>query len=138
MKDQLARAEPYVYAALRIVLGAFMALHGLQKLVGILGMEAMPVGSQLWVGAVIEAVGGTLVMLGLGTRFAAFVVSGQMAVAYFQFHWRLDLSAYKWVPVVNKGELAVVYCFAFLYICVRGGGLLSIERAGSTGPRSNA
>jgi putative oxidoreductase len=129
MKELFARAEPVVYAALRVVVGAFMMLHGLQKLFGVLGMDAMPVGSQLWIGAVIEAVGGTLVMLGLGTRCAAFVVSGQMAVAYFQFHWRLDMSHFKWVPLVNKGELAVVYCFAFLFFCVHGPGPFSLDRA---------
>jgi len=128
VKDTLERVEPLVYTLLRFVVGALMALHGLQKLAGVLGMQAVPTGSQMWIGAVIELVGGGLVAVGLGTRLAAFIVSGQMAVAYFQFHWQLDMSSFHWVPLVNHGELAVVYCFAFLFFFARGGGPIALER----------
>ena len=123
-----SRFEPAAYALLRVIAGCMLACHGLQKVFGLLGGHTMPVGSQLWVGGVIELVGGLLVALGLFTCPAAFVVSGTMAVAYFQFHWKLDLSGKNWLPLINKGELAVLYCFVFLYIFAKGGGAYSLDR----------
>lgn len=123
----LAPHAERVFAALRILSGLLMALHGAQKF-GFLGTFVPPAGSQLWFGAWIELIGGLLVALGLWTVPAAFVVSGTMAVAYVQFHWKLQLGA-GFFPGQNKGELALVYCFLFLYIACRGAGLASLDGA---------
>ncbi len=80
------------------------------------------------VGAVIEVVGGALIAVGLFTRVAAFVCSGMLAVAYFQFHWKLDLSGLRVLPVVNQGGFAALYAFVFLYIATRGPGRLAIDQ----------
>ncbi|HEY4184665.1 MAG TPA: DoxX family protein [Polyangia bacterium] len=122
-----ARAEPYLYATLRIVAGALFAFHGVQKLFGVHAPFVPAFGSQLWVGAVIELVGGALIALGLFTRPVAFLAAGQMAVAYFQFHWKLALGDGMWLPAVNKGELAVLYCFLFLLVAAHGSGLASLS-----------
>ena len=127
MNRTLERYEPMAYAALRIVAGLLMACHGFGKTFGVIG-HTVPLASQVGVGGIIELVGGVLVAVGLGTRIAAFILSGEMAVAYFQFHWKLELSDYKFLPVVNQGELAVVYCFLFLLICLRGPGPASLDR----------
>ena len=126
----LSRVEAPAYAALRFVAGAMMTFHGAQKLFGWLaGAGALPaVGSQIWIGGVIELVGGALIAVGLLTRAAAFLCSGLMAVAYFQFHWKLDVDDWRWLPIVNRGELAVLYCFVYLYIAARGPGALAIDR----------
>lgn len=108
------------YALLRIVSGLLFALHGAQKVFGLLGGFQPPAGSQLWFGGLLELVGGLAILVGFQTRIAAFLCSGMMAVAYFQFHWKLQVGAAFW-PVVNKGELAVIYCFLFLYFATRGG-----------------
>ena len=110
----------YAYALLRIVTGLMFLCHGLQKLFGILAQSQPPIGSQLWIGGIIELVGGLLVVLGFQTRFAAFICSGMMAVAYIQFHWKLQLGA-AFFPVINQGELALLYSFVFLSIACRGG-----------------
>jgi putative oxidoreductase len=81
----------------------------------------------MWVGGVIELACGTLIALGLLTRAAAFLASGTMAVAYIQFHWKGGLGT-DFLPIVNKGELALLYCFVFLLFCVRGAGPISIDR----------
>jgi putative oxidoreductase len=121
------RAEPYAYTALRIAAGLMMTFHGIQKVIGwYSGGFSPPTGSQLWVGGVIELVGGLLVALGLLTRPVAFLLSGQMAVAYTQFHWKLAFGQGLWLPAMNKGELALLYAFVFLFITARGPGLLSL------------
>ena len=111
----------YAFALLRIMAGVLFAFHGGQKLFGILGGQQPAVGSQLFVAGIIEFFGGLTVALGLGslTRVAAFICSGEMAVAYFQAHWKLQLGP-AFFPIVNHGELAVLYCFIFLYIASRG------------------
>jgi len=121
--------EPYsehAYALLRIMSGFLFSFHGMQKVLGLLTEMQPPVGSQLWIGGVIELVGGIAIMAGLGTRVAAFICSGQMAVAYFQFHWKFQLGA-AFFPIVNKGELAALYCFVFLLIAAKGAGIWSID-----------
>jgi putative oxidoreductase len=123
---KLRRFEEPAYAALRAVAGLDLATHGMQKLFGWLG-KAPADDRQMWVGGMIELVTGILIALGLFTRPAAFLASGTMAVAYFQFHFELDWAAWHWVPVVNKGELAVVFCFLFLFFTMRGGGPYSID-----------
>jgi putative oxidoreductase len=126
---RVSRFEPIAYAALRIVSGILFAFHGVQKVLGWVSTKAPPaVGSQLWIGGVIELVGGALIALGLFTRHAAFLCSGTMAVAYTQFHWKLAFAGAQWLPIVNKGELALVYCFVFLFIWAHGPGALALDR----------
>ncbi|HEY5282469.1 MAG TPA: DoxX family protein [Polyangia bacterium] len=122
VREFALRAEPYLYATLRVVAGAMFAFHGAQKILGWHSQFMPPVGSQLWIGGIIELVGGALIALGLLTRAAAFLSSGQMAVAYLQFHWKLAFAGGMWLPGINKGELAVVYCFLFLFIAAHGNG----------------
>jgi putative oxidoreductase len=128
-----ARTEAPTYAALRIVTGALFLFHGVQKIFGFLSSGHAPtIGTQVWFGGLIELTCGALVAVGLFTRCAAFIASGTMAVAYFQFHWRFAFAGYKFLPAINKGELAVLYCFAFLYIAAHGAGLASLDaRRGS-------
>lgn len=122
------RLENVAYALLRIVSGALFSFHGIQKVFGWLTTKPTPeLWSQRWFGGVIELVAGALIALGLFSRPAAFLASGTMAVAYFQFHWKLDLGT-RVFPIVNGGELAAVYCFVFLLIAVRGSGALSLDR----------
>jgi putative oxidoreductase len=117
--------EP-VYAALRIVVGLLFAIHGVQKVFGLLTEQQPPVGSQLWIGGVIELVAGLLIAVGFMTVWAAFISSGTMAVAYIQFHWKFAFGE-AFFPVINRGELAVVYAFVFLLIACRGAGIASID-----------
>lgn len=116
----LAKYADYAYALLRIVTGFMFLFHGAQKILGVFAASQPPVLSQLWIGGIIELAGGLLVMLGLYTRWAAFICSGTMAVAYIQFHWKLQLGP-QFFPIVNKGELALLYSCVFLYIACRGG-----------------
>jgi len=97
------------------------AQHGLQKVFGFLTDRELPeLFTQGWIGGYIELIAGLLIMVGLRTRWAAFIASGTMAVAYIQFHWKLELGD-QFFPVVNRGELAALYCFLFLFIATRGG-----------------
>ena len=125
MRDPLDRAlAPHAdlaYAVLRIATGILFAFHGAQKLFGWFlppGIE-IPVGSQVWIGGVIELVTGLLIAANVKTRWAAFLASGTMAVAYIQFHWRFAFDS-KLLPAVNGGEPALMYCLLFLYIACRG------------------
>jgi putative oxidoreductase len=125
----LARLESLAYAALRIVAGGLFACHGMQKILGWFTTSSRPaLGSQAWVGGLIELLCGLLIAVGLFTRPAAFLASGTMAVAYIQFHWKLNLADWKWLPIVNRGELAAVYCFLFLFFSARGAGAASLDR----------
>lgn len=117
---QLERFADHAYAVLRIVTGLMLAFHGAQKIFGVLSEFQPPIGSQLWIGGIIELLGGLAVMLGLQTRAAAFLCSGMMAVAYVQFHWKFQLGS-QFFPAINQGELAALYCFVFLLIACRGG-----------------
>lgn len=123
----LAKYADYAYALLRIVAGFLLAFHGSQKILGFLSEFRPPVWSQLWIGGIIELVGGLLIGLGLMTRGAAFICSGMMAVAYIQFHWKFQLGS-QIFPAINKGELAVLFCLIFLYIACRGGVKWSIDK----------
>ena len=114
--------EQQAYAALRIVAGFLFLWHGLQKVFGFPGeMPPMP-GFIRWIAGPIELVGGLLVMIGLFTRGAAFLSSGLMAFAYWMGHGFQAL-----LPVINKGELAALYCFVLLYISARGPGIWSLD-----------
>jgi putative oxidoreductase len=118
----LERYSEPLYALMRLVVGLLFACHGAQKVFGVLGGQSQLANPKMLAAGVIELVGGGLVALGLWAAWAAFVASGEMAVAYFTVH----ASGGFW-PVVNKGELAVVYCFVFLYIASRGSGSLSVD-----------
>lgn len=118
-----ANLEAYAYSALRIVTGFLFLFHGLQKLFGMFGGRTVDLLSLRGVAGVIELVGGTLVMLGMFTSPVAFICSGQMAFAYFISHHPQNV----W-PIMNRGELAALYCFVFLYIAARGAGPLSLDR----------
>ena len=125
---QLEKYTDYAYALIRIVTGFMFAFHGVQKILGVLSDHPQPaVGSQIWIGGLIELVGGLLVMLGFQTRWAAFICSGEMAVAYAQFHWKFQLGSMLF-PAINKGELAALYSFVFLYIACRGGVKWSLDK----------
>jgi|SRR6185503_9852329 len=120
--------QTFAFAALRFVAGAMFSFHGAQKLFGVLGMHKVEMWSQVWFGGVIELVCGILVAIGLFTRPAALLASGTMAVAYFQFNWKLDLDNYRWLPIVNHGELAVLYCFVFFCFAMAGAGAYALDR----------
>jgi putative oxidoreductase len=111
------------YTLFRVVVGLLFACHGGQKLLGLFGGTRMTAPMMLAAGT-IELVGGTLVAAGLLAPFAAFIASGEMAVAYFHAHAPHAL----W-PIVNHGELAVLYCFAFLLIAATGSGAWSVDAA---------
>ena len=117
----LRRFEPQAYALLRIVAGLLFLFHGLQKF-GVLGGGMVPLMSLMGAAAVIETVGGVLIMIGLATSPVAFICSGEMAYAYFTAHQPRGT----W-PIQNQGELAALYSFLFLYIATRGGGMLSVD-----------
>ena len=123
------RAEPIVYNALRIIAGAMFMLHGMQKTFGLWlppGMDSAHLSTQLQVGGYIELVTGIMIAFGIGTRAAAFLASGQMAVAYFQFHWKFAFDE-RILPIVNHGDDSVLYCFVFLLFTVRGAGAASLD-----------
>jgi putative oxidoreductase len=123
----LPRYSEYAYAALRVVAGLMFAQHGAQKLFGVLGGKTVELVSQRGLGGIIELTCGLLIAVGLVARWAAFLASGTMAVAYFQFHWKLQTGD-QLFPVVNRGELAVMYCFFFFYVACRGAGIWSLDR----------
>lgn len=122
-----ARFSDHAYALLRIVSGFMFAFHGVQKVLGVLTDHQPAVGSQIWIGGVIELLGGLAIMLGFRTRWAAFLSSGTMAVAYSQFHWKFQFGA-NFLPGVNEGEMAALYCFVFLFIACKGAGIWGLEK----------
>lgn len=119
----MKQLAPYLLSLLRAVAGFTFLLHGVQKMLGLLGGNPVERFSLLWVAGLLELFGGLLICGGLFTRPIAFLLAGQMAVAYFRSHAPRGF----W-PVVNGGELAVLYCFVFLYISVAGPGPLSLDR----------
>jgi putative oxidoreductase len=122
MEGILGRFAPQIYALLRVVSGLLFAVHGAQKLLGVLGGQQVPIVSQFGLAGVIELVGGLMIAAGVFASLVAFVASGEMAVAYFQAHAPKAL----W-PVQNGGELAVLFCFVFLYVAARGNGTWSVQ-----------
>ncbi len=108
---------------LRVVSGALFMQHGAQKLFGVLGREeAVEVVSRLGLAGVLELVGGLAIVLGLYTRPVAFILSGEMAAAYFIAHFPQAF----W-PIMNRGELPILYCFLFLFFFAVGGGTYSLD-----------
>ena len=127
-KAAFASLQSYVLSLLRIIVGFTFSLHGLQKLFGFFGGMGgsgakAPLFSLIWVGGVLEAFGGLLILLGLFTVPVAFILSGEMAVAYFRVH----LPRGFW-PILNGGELAILYCFIFLYLFTAGPGPWSLDQ----------
>jgi putative oxidoreductase len=128
MLERFLRGKTEVaYALLRIVSGALFTFHGVQKIFGVLSTSHPALFSQIWIGGLIELVAGALIALGIATTWAAFIASGQMAVAYTQFHWKLAFDSH-FFPAINKGELAVLYAFVFLFVACRGNGRWSLGR----------
>ncbi len=122
----LARFSEIAYALLRLFAGVMFALHGSQKLLGFPPSErgTVSLASLPGVAGVIELVGGLMIAIGLFAGLAAFIASGEMAVAYFMAHAPRGF----W-PVLNEGEVAVLYCFLFLYIATRGSGRYAVDAA---------
>jgi len=125
LQAKLDRLDPIVYTAFRVLSGLMFMCHGIQKVFGTFGLpHALPLTSQGGIGGVIELVTGTLIALGLFTRCAAFIASGEMAVAFFQFH---VIASHKLLPIQNGGDDTVLYCFWFLLLFVRGAGPWSLD-----------
>ncbi len=123
MERFIGRFSPVVFALFRIVTGLLMACHGGQKILGMFGSEhVFPPLSFMGFGGLLELIGGFLVAFGLFGSVAAFLLSGEMAVAYFMVHAKGGF-----FPLVNRGESAVLYCFIFLYIACHGSGILSLD-----------
>lgn len=116
--------EGYALSALRIVAAFTFSLHGFQKLFGYFGAHRAPLLSLLGIAAVLETFGGLALLAGLFTRPVAFLLCGEMAVAYFKQH-----AVRGFWPITNGGELAVLYCFIFLYLVAAGPGPLSLDHA---------
>ena len=131
MERFLGRYSTYLYAVLRIASGFMFFWHGSQKLLDFPARPAPPGGQTTppsldpWsaIGGGIELIGGLLIMIGLFTSVSAFLASGMMAIAYW--FWHFSPSAL--LPIQNRGELAALYCFVFLYIAARGSGVWSVE-----------
>ncbi|PYT17338.1 MAG: DoxX family protein [Acidobacteria bacterium] len=128
MFRKIASLEPYALSLMRMVIGFTFSLHGMQKLFGFFGgmgrsgaVAQFP--SLLWVAGALETFGGLLILVGLFTAPAAFILCGEMAVAYFRQHAPRG----PW-PILNGGELAVLYCFIYLHLVTAGGGAWSIDR----------
>ena len=123
-----AWAPGFFHALLRIVTGALFMQHGVQKLFGLLLDPSRPwngpppMFSQFWFAGILETFGGLLIVLGLCTRPVAFVLAGEMAVAYFQAHFYRSF-----FPVMNGGEHTVLFCFVFLYLVAVGAGPFSLD-----------
>jgi putative oxidoreductase len=121
MDRWLGRYSEPLYSIMRLVVGLLFFFHGAQKLFGAFGGNAQLSNPKMLLAGIIETAG-LLVAVGLAASWAAFVASGEMAVAYFTVHAPGGL-----LPIANKGELAVLYCFVFLYIAARGSGRWSVD-----------
>jgi putative oxidoreductase len=133
MRPLLGNFSEGVYAIMRIVVGFLFACHGAQKLFGVFGGHQELHGLTL-LGGIIEFVGGIMIAIGLAASLAAFIASGEMAFAYFRSH-----APHGKLPIINHGELAVLYCFVFLYIAAHGSGRFSVDGGlfrGSSGRRN--
>jgi putative oxidoreductase len=130
MERVLGKYSEPAYAVMRIVVGFLFACHGAQKIFGVLGGVDGAGGTAgntlIWIAGLIELVGGIMVATGFLAGIAAFLSSGQMAVAYFMAHHQMQAL----LPIQNKGELAVLYCFVFLYIATKGAGIWSLGPKG--------
>jgi putative oxidoreductase len=124
MGKAFAPFAPHAYAIMRFVVGVLFVFPGGQKLFGWFGGQPVPLGSLFGLAGMIELVLGLLITIGLFTSYAAFIASGEMAVAYFMGHFPKSF----W-PLENAGEPAVLYCFIFLYMATQGSGIWSVDAA---------
>src|SRR4029077_12768552 len=141
MKSFLGKYSDLLFFVLRVVAALMFLSHGLQKLnVHMLGgFTPPPELPQLTVAAWIETIGAPLIILGLGARYVAFILSGEMAVAYFMSHFGTVMGPvnaqagapgpHSFFPHLNGGEITVLYCFLWLYLAARGPGKFSLDRA---------
>lgn len=124
-KQSCEKWTPYVLGVMRIIVGFLFLQHGSAKLLGVphvAMLDGLQLMSLMGLAGVLELVGGTLILIGLFTRPVAFILSGQMAVAYFMAH-----APNGFLPILNQGELAVLYSFVFLYLAFAGAGKLSLD-----------
>ena len=122
MNEFLNTWSPRILSVLRIIAGFLLVWHGSQKLFGFPPLQGGG-GGLMSVAGILEFFGGSLLLLGLFTRPVGFILSGLMAAAYFMVH-----APNHFLPIINKGELAVIYCFVFLYFAFAGGGAWSLDR----------
>ncbi|WP_332305140.1 DoxX family protein [Rhizobium sp. GR12] len=121
--NNLSRYQPYALAALRIIAALLFIEHGTQKLFGFPASQMQgSLPTLMLVAALLEFVGGILLLIGLFTRPVAFILSGQMAVAYFMAHAPSSV-----FPVLNSGDAAILFCFVFLYLVFAGPGAFSVD-----------
>jgi len=120
--DFLSKYRDQIYALMRIVIGVLFISHGIQKVTAIAN-GVMPVGN-IWLtlAAIIETIGGLMIITGWNTKLVAFIASGEMAVAYFKAH-----AFRSFWPIDNGGEKAVFYCFVLLFIAAYGSGIWSLD-----------
>jgi putative oxidoreductase len=139
MKALLGKHSDFFFLLLRVAAGLMFLAHGLQKFnVAMLGGFPAPPGLLTWAGW-IESIGAVLIILGLGTRYVAFILSGEMAVAYFNSHAGTVMGptpplppgvpGHSFFPHLNGGEITVLYCFLWLYLASRGPGRFSVDAA---------
>lgn len=110
------------FTLVRVIIGLLFACHGAQKLFGVLGGTSQLGHTKMMIAGIVEFGGGLLIALGLFARVAAFIAAGEMAVAYFTVH-----APHSFWPIINKGELAVAYCFFFLFVAAHGAGPYSLD-----------
>ncbi|MCX5515871.1 DoxX family protein [Kaistia algarum] len=121
----LERWQPQLLAALRIVAALLFLEHGTSKIMGFpqdAMMDGLPMFSLFWIAGIIEIVGGLLLLIGLFTRPVAFLLSGEMAIAYFMEHAPIDF-----FPLRNQGDGPILFCFVFLYLAAAGPGAFSLD-----------
>jgi putative oxidoreductase len=128
MAEVIGRFSAHTFALLRIIAGLMYAMHGTQKLFGYppmpAGMGGGPLPPLMKVAGGIELIGGVLIAIGFFTGIVAFIASGEMAAAYFIQH-----APHGFWPLENQGELAVLYCFLWLFVAAHGAGIWSIDNA---------
>ena len=122
MEKLLGRFTPHIFALTRIIAGLMFACHGAQKLLPMFGGPTADKPPLIWGAGIIELVAGMLIALGLFASPAAFLASGTMAVAYFMSHGSKGF----W-PLLNRGELAIMYCWFFLFVAAHGAGIWSLD-----------
>ena len=133
--NSLNRFTDSVYSLMRLIVGLMFASHGGQLVLGMFGGMPGSNNPLSQTGGWIQLIGGFLIAFGLLTRISAFICSGEMAVAYFMFHVASATTPMaKLFPIVNKGELAVFYCWVFLFICFYGPGRWSLDALIRKGP----
>ena len=128
MDAVIGRFSGPAFALFRMMFGLLFMLHGSQKILGWPPRQGFPPGGLPTIAVVagwIELIAGLLIAIGLFAGLSAFISSGEMAVAYFMGHFKP--TALGWIPTMNKGEQAVLYCFAFFYIAAHGAGIWSLD-----------